>query len=138
MKSRFSDIVKIRQLKVDSIEREIQREYGAIELLKKEIIHIEKEILKLSPPTSGHFSLIQQYHIGISNMNREIHQRENQIVQHLQKIEQLKEALKSANMEVEKFKYLHDDEVDKMKQELKYKEQKDLDELAVLRYSFKS
>jgi len=137
MKSRFSDIVKIRQLKVDSIEREIQREYGAIESLKKEILHIESEILKLSPPTSGHFSLIQQYHIGISNMNREIHQRETLIEQHFQKIVNLKESLKSANMEVEKFKYLHDDEVRKVKEELKYKEQKDLDELAVLRFSFK-
>jgi flagellar export protein FliJ len=137
LNSKFSDIVKIRQLKVDEIERDIQGQYGAIKLLQNDIAIIEKQILESKPPSAGEFAMVQLYHQGISNMNGEIHRLETRIREHLQAIENLKVSLRSANMEVEKFKYLHDDEVEKQKQELKRQEQKDLDELAVLRFSFK-
>jgi flagellar export protein FliJ len=137
MKSRFSDIVKIRQLKVDSIEREIQKEYSDIEKLKKIISQIESNIIDSNPPISGNFSFMQQFHIGLRNMNLEIQKYKNHISQHLHNIENLKEHLKQANIELEKYKYLHNDEVKKVKLELNRKEQKYLDELAVLRFSFK-
>ena len=135
MKTKFSQIVKVKQRRVDEIENELldvqnqkRRVFGSIE-------EVLEEISKIKTPKSGLFSQINISHMHLKNFSNQKERYEEEIVNLEQQIDGLKELYKEANIEFEKIKYLDDLEIKKQLEELKVQESKDMDEIGNLLFT---
>jgi len=137
MKTKFSQIVKLKQRKVDEIENEMLD----VRNKKKDIIvNIEdlmKELKEINTPNSGAFSEINIANMHLKNLSNQKKSFEEEIVLLNRQIEGLKELHKEANIDFEKIKYLDNEEIKKILQEKKVEENKNMDEIANLLFSRK-
>jgi flagellar export protein FliJ len=137
MKTKFSQIVKVKQRKVDEIENELMD----VRFQKRKTLSMIEDILKeiegLKTPQSGSFAEINLSHSYLKNLSNQKKEKEKEILQLDKQIEGIKELYKEANIEFEKIKYLEDLEIEKKLQELKVQESKDMDEIANLLHAKK-
>lgn len=135
MKTKFSQLVKVKKRKVDDIENELLD----IQNQKRRVIFliegISKEISEIIIPKSGSFSKMNIVHMHLKNFSNQKSSYEEKIIRLNQQIEGIKELYKEANIEFEKVKYLEDLEIKKQLHELKIKENKDMDEIANLLFT---
>jgi len=137
MKTKFSQIVKVKQRKVDEIENELMD----VRFQKRKTLSMIEDILKeiegLKTPQSGSFAEINLSHSYLKNLSNQKKEKEKEILQLDKQIEGIKELYKEANIEFEKIKYLEDLEIEKKLHELKVQEAKDMDEIANLLHAKK-
>ncbi|QCT93929.1 hypothetical protein FE773_01650 [Caminibacter mediatlanticus TB-2] len=132
MKTKFDSVVKIKKQKVDKIERNIQKINSSIKMLKMKIEELRKSFNSLSLPSSGNFATLQQISLQKNTFLSEIKSYENQIkILENRKSELIKE-LKKANIEYEKMKYLQNEEIKKKIKNIRLKESKEMDEIAII------
>ncbi len=135
MKTKFSQLVKVKKRRVDEIENElldIQNQRRSILIKIEDIL---KEISLIKTPKSGSFSQINISHMHLKNFSIQKRAYEEEIIRVDRQIIGLKELYKEANIEFEKVKYLEDLEIKKQLQLLKIKENKDMDEIANLLFT---
>jgi len=132
MKTKFSDILKIKKQAVEKIERNIQKINASINNLKVKINNLENVLFSLSTPKEGNFSIFSQIKTQQNLLRDEIKNFNNQIVVLENRRNELMEELKKANIEYEKIKYLENLEIQKMVKEKRLKESRDMDEIAIL------
>ena len=135
MKTKFSQLVKVKKRRVDEIENElldIQNQRRSILIKIEDIL---KEISLIKTPKSGSFSQINISHMHLKNFSTQKRTYEEEIIRVDRQIIGLKELYKEANIEFEKVKYLEDLEIKKQLQLLKIKENKDMDEIANLLFT---
>ena len=137
MKTKFSQILKVKQRKVDEIENELMDVRFQKRKTLTRIEEIVKEIEGLKTPQSGSFAEINISHTYLKNLSNQKQSKEQEIIQLDQQIEGIKELYKEANIEFEKIKYLEDLEIAKKLQEIKVQEAKDMDEIANLLHAQK-
>jgi len=135
METKYSKLIQLQDKNISAIENQILEKNHLIELAKKDIKVIEKEILSAKPPQFGDFSIMQQFHKGIWNMNNDIKKIENKISMLNSEKNLLYKHLKNANIEKEKFIYLENQILLKEQERLRKKEQSDLDEVAVMLFN---
>jgi len=132
MKTKFSDILKIKKQAVEKVERNIQKINSSIQMLQNKINSLNNELLSFSFPKEGDFRKFQQVKLMQENLINKIKNFENQIgILENRKNELMKE-LKKANIEYEKIKYLENLEIQKMIKEKRLKENREMDEIAIL------
>ena len=132
MKTKFDSVVKIKKQKVDKIERNIQKINSSIKMLQMKIEELRKSFNSLSLPSSGNFATLQQISLQKNIFLSEIKSYENQIkILENRKSELIKE-LKKANIEYEKMKYLQNEEIKKKIKNIRLKESKEMDEIAII------
>ncbi|EDM23189.1 flagellar export protein FliJ [Caminibacter mediatlanticus] len=132
MKTKFDSVVKIKKQKVDKIERNIQKINSSIKMLQMKIEELRKSFNSLSLPSSGNFATLQQISLQKNTFLSEIKSYENQIkILENRKSELIKE-LKKANIEYEKMKYLQNEEIKKKIKNIRLKESKEMDEIAII------
>ena len=136
-KTQFSELIKIEKNKLQSLEREIQRERAEILKLQNEIQEIEDEILKIDYPTTGTFSMLQQFNIAMHNMKREVQNRHGKIDASHRRLEKLKSDMILVEHEIEKYKFLENEILKKRKLEERKREEKDIDEIATILHNLK-
>jgi len=132
MRTKFSDILKVKKQAVEKIERNIQKINASINNLKVKIDNLEDTLFSLTTPKEGNFSLFSQIKTQQNLLRDEIKNLKNQIVVLDNRKNELMAGLKKANIEYEKIKYLENLEIQKIIKEKRLKEIKEMDEIAIL------
>jgi len=137
MKTKFSDIVKIRKRKVDELQDYLARLEFSIQQTKKEIETLVNDLYSEKTPNEGSIREL----LAIQEIKKaykiEIENKKAHLSNLLQNKQNIIEMLKDANMEYEKMKHLHELELKKIADTRKQKEAKDLDEIAVMLFNNK-
>lgn len=131
MKSKFADVAKVRKRALDHAElalleaRNLER---SLTILLEEVF---QELISIQMPQKGGISLLQQ--VGTTKMilQRQRKDLEGQLASAKQRVGQMQEAYKRANLEFEKIKYLEEQEFEAYLKKLKQREQSELDEVAL-------
>jgi len=130
MKTRFSDILKIKKQKLDEIERQLQDVQHRKKILKEQILGVDAEIVALKIPQEGNFAKMQLSREAFDRLRQDKEEllerltlRENQLVG-------LKELYQEAMIEYEKMVYLNNEEIKKVLKLRAQEESKALDEIA--------
>jgi len=134
IKTKFDSLVKLKQLKISEIEREILKLNTQISKAQEELLQLQKEISEVQFPQQGNFSLITQFKMMLDAMVNQKNEKQQQINFLNNQKEILTNRLKDANLEYEKMKYLQGEEMKKYIQKMKEKESKDMDEIALMLY----
>jgi len=132
MKTKFSDILKVKKQVVEKIERNIQKINASINNLKVKMNNLENALFSLSTPKEGNFSIFSQIKTQQNLIREEIETLKNQIIILKNRKNELMKELKKANVEYEKIKYLENLEIQKMIKEKRLKENREMDEIAIL------
>jgi len=135
MKSKFADIVKIRKRKVDELQDSLARVEFQISQLKGEIEQLIYALHHEEIPSNGTINELLALQEVKKAYKIEIENKRAYLSNLMQARHNIIEALRLANMEFEKMKYLQDSEVAQHKTMLRQKEAKELDEIAVLLYN---
>lgn len=134
MKTKYSQLLKLRKQQVDSIENKIAILNKYKNMLNDEITDISKDVNNLKIPKKGRFKkLLAQNHSFEIQMNLK-REKEFLLLEKLQEIKNAQSEYKIALMEFEKIKYLEDLQIQKKLEKLKKDEQKMLDEVSTMNY----
>jgi flagellar export protein FliJ len=138
MKTKFSQLVKVKKRKVDEIESELLDAQNEKRKIHSQIDKISLEISELKTPQSGGFAKLNISFTYLSNLSNQKKLKVEELEKIEHQIELIKELYKEANIEFEKVKYLDELEVKKQLEELRVKENKDMDEIANLLHAKKN
>ncbi len=130
MKTKFSEILKVKKQKVSEIEQQLAAKRFEKEALVAQSFEISAEIGAQELPKEGSFAAVQTAYRGRAYLYAEKERVENMIQYLDDEIEQLQNAYKAANIEYEKIKYLHENEKQKKIAAMMQAESKRMDEIA--------
>ena len=134
MKTKFDPLVQYQKQKLQLCETQIARLNAQVVNISTLIESLCEKLTEIKPPKIATFESflrineIKKMHIS------EITSLQNQSQSHKQEIATLKDTYKALHIEFEKLKYLQEKEQEKIFALLKRKEQRDLDETAILLY----
>lgn len=134
MKSKYSQVVKVRKQELDKAETNLlharQRQLANEEALRA----AEAEFLGISLPQNGDISLLKHgfEFKQIAQTSKEIAKEKVELSK--KECAHYQNVYKNANLAYEKMKFLETDEIQKKQEALKKAEQKMLDEVAVSKY----
>ncbi|WP_457562882.1 flagellar export protein FliJ [Caminibacter pacificus] len=132
MKTKFDSVVKLKKQQVEKIQNDIQKINKAVLELSSKIEELKASLIQLTLPKSGSFSKITQINTQKTLLRNEIQNLQNQINILNNRKNELLEELKKARIEYEKMKYLQGEEIKKQLKEIKLKESREMDEIAIL------
>ena len=132
MKTKFDSVVKVKKQQVERIENDIRKINKSILELNREIEEFKDSLLLFTLPKTGTFNKIKQIKESQNIIKNQIQNLENQIVILQNRKNELLNELKKANIDYEKMKYLQNEEIKKALKELKLKESREMDEIAIL------
>ncbi len=135
MKTKFTDIVKIRKRKVDELQDYLARIEFNIQSATMQIDVLVGQLYAEKTPTEGSISELLQLQEIKRAYKVEIENKRANLSNLLQTKQTAVEMLKEANIEYEKMKHLHELELKKYADILKQKEAKNLDEIAVMLFN---
>ncbi len=138
MKTKFSEILKLKKEKISEVERSILEERNKKFVLLEKNKNLELEILKIDQPLEGTFSQIQLSKFHATTFRRAINQNIHAITFIDKKIIDLNQLYKDRKIDFEKINYLHNEEIIKYKKAVALQESKDLDEIANILFLKKS
>jgi len=132
MKTKFDGVVKIKKQQVEKLENDIRKINKSILDLNRQIEELKTSLLSFTFPKTGTFSKIKQIKESQNIIKNQIQNLENQIVILQNRKKELLNELKKANIDYEKMKYLQNAEIKKALKEMKLKESREMDEIAIL------
>ena len=138
MKTKFSELVKLKKQKVSEIERSLADQRFEKQKLVSQIAEILTQIQNFTLPKSGDISTFQMATLQKNYLFKEKEHKENMIKYFDQEIERLNILYKEANIEYEKIKHLHQLEEQKMIDARLREEAKEMDEIAGQLFSLNS
>jgi len=130
MKTKFSELLKVRKQKVSEIEQQLAAKRHEKEAAVLHKLQIESEIAAYELPQKGDFSAMQLAISGRDYLFKEKEHKENMIKYFDQEIENLNKLYKEANIEYEKIKHLHEVQMQEMIDAIAREESKQMDEIA--------
>ncbi len=129
MKTKFSELLKVKKQKVSEIEQQLASVRQKKLLILNEIDKINQDIKSFNYPSEGDYS---QLNIALAQKNSLFHEKENKenLLKYCdQEIEKFNIQYKEANIEYEKINHLDNIEIEKKLDEIKLQEAKNLDEI---------
>lgn len=138
MKTKFTAVVKIKKKIVDDIQNSIFAVDALIVKTKMTLADIKNRFNSLEPPHEGSFSNLIVFEDMKKAFRYEIETLKMTLANHQNQKNMLIGALKEANAEFEKMKYLEDEEIRKVVKARAVKEAKELDEIGVMLYNNRS
>jgi len=130
MKTKYSQLLKVKKQKVDAIENEIALLNSKKEFIKKEIAELILQIDSLKKPKEGKFDIFLSVSYSFDKLHLFKKGKEEVLRQKESELHQKREEYKAALMEYEKIKYLEDLLIEEKLDKIKKDEQKLLDELS--------
>ncbi len=134
MKTKYSQLTKVKKQKVDSIENEIAVLNARKQKILGEIERIKREISGIKKPKEGRFGVFLSANYSFETLFEQKKQEELLLSSIDEELNKKREEYKRALMEYEKIKYLEDLEIEKKLDKIKKDEQKLLDEMSVVTY----
>jgi hypothetical protein len=137
VKTKYTQIVNIKKQIVKKVENELMKINFNIKRIENEIKDIEEEIINSPIPTSGDFALMISMRESVNVYRLE----KDRKTEYLKKVElkklNIEQRLKDANIDYEKMKHLHDNEVLIIQKAMKKKEEEEMNEIAIMLYNNK-
>ena len=130
MKTKFSEILKVKKQKLSEIEQKLANLRHEKEIITTQLAETLSKINAFTLPKSGDYTQMQMALGQKEYLFREKEQKENMLKYYDQEIEAANLLYKEANIEYEKIKHLHDMEEQSMMEEAMRKEAKRMDEVA--------
>ena len=130
MKTKFSEILKVKKQKVSEIEQKLAAKRFERETLVSQSVALSTQIAAQEFPKEGNFAAMQRAYRGRAYLYAEKERIKNMIQYLDDEIERLYTAYKEANIDYEKIKYLHESEKQKKIAEMMREESKRMDEIA--------
>lgn len=134
MKTRFTSLIKVKKEMMDRCERDLQKANESVHRAQVALDEAYAELEKAKIPASGSMTEFKNSRMLLSAQRDIIHEKQERLALALQQVERAKQALKSAMIDYEKFKYLEAEQIKKILLEARRKEQRELDEIAVLTF----
>ena len=134
MKTKYSQLLKVKKQKVELIENEIALLNSKKELIKKEIEELILQINDIKKPKEGKFGVFLSASYSFDKMHSFKKDKEDILKQKEGELAQKRQEYKMALMEYEKIKYLEDLLIEEKLDKIKKDEQKLLDELSQVIY----
>lgn len=134
MKTKFTPVVKFRQNKLDEIELALNNAIANENTLKSRLERAKELLLSEPFPKSGDFSSLQ---IALSThalLVSQIDELKQKITENSKEISRLQNEYKSAYIELEKVKYLQNNEIKEILKQRAKTASKELDEIATQRF----
>jgi flagellar biosynthesis chaperone FliJ len=129
-KSKFSSLVKIKRSKLQEIERELIDVQNRKKKVESQIALTREKIKSFNTPKDGKIASFQLSKENFSLMIEELEELKQRLEIRKKQISSLRQLYKEADMELEKFLALEDEEVQKMLDLAKRLESKEMDEIA--------
>ncbi len=130
MKTKFSELLKVRKQKVSEIEQQLAAARNEKEVVLLQKVQVESQINAFALPVEGDFASMKLALASRDYLFKEKEHKENMIKYFDQEIDRLNVLYKQANIEYEKIKHLHEVEVEKIVETLLKEESKQMDEIA--------
>ena len=134
MKTKYSQLLKVKKQKVELIENEIALLNSKKELIKKEIEELILQINDIKKPKEGKFGVFLSASYSFDKLHSFKKNKEDILKQKEGELAQKRQEYKMALMEYEKIKYLEDLLIEEKLDKIKKDEQKLLDELSQVIY----
>jgi len=138
MKTKFTDVVKIKKKIVDDIQNSIFAVDALIVKTKNILSDTKTRFHSLEPPHEGTFSSLIAFEDMKKAFRLEIETLIATLTSYQNQKSRLLRELKEANAEFEKMKHLDDEEILKIMKARAVKESKELDEIGVMLYNNRS
>ena len=138
MKTKFTQIVKIKKQKVAKVEIELTKINNKISDTDRNISDTNEAIKSHSTPMSGSFSQIKLYQDNLNSYLYELKELNNELNLHKSEKTKIDIQLKEANLDYEKMKYIENVEIKKILKEAKRKEENELNEISIMIYNNKA
>ena len=130
MKTKYSQLLKVKKQKVEIIENEIALLNSKKEIIKQEIAELILQIDAIKKPKEGKFGIFLSTSYSFKKLHSFKKDKEEILRQKESELTQKREEYKRALMEYEKIKYLEDLLIEEKLDKIKKDEQKLLDELS--------
>ncbi len=137
MKTKFTQIVKIKKQKLEQVEFELIEVNNAISNANDGILEINKSIKSLSTPMRGTFLQIKHHQDNLNRYIYEIKELKSTLTSLNMKKNQIEMKLKKAHLEYEKIKYLDSVEIKKFLADKKRKDENELNEISIMLHNNK-
>ncbi len=137
MKTKFSELVKVKKRKVAEIENKLLELQNQKNRSLLQIEEIDDDISSHKSPKVGDFSEITLSYAKLSILSNQKKSKKEDLLNLQEQIIEQKKLYKEANIDFEKIKYLDDLEVEKVLHQMKIQESKDMDEIANILFSNK-
>ncbi len=138
MKTKYSQLLKIKKQKVETVENAI----SSLNLeIKKNEFEIEKminDINSFKKPKSGKFSIIMAHNYSFNALVYSKKEKQFLLMQKKEKLLKLQKDYKTVLIEFEKVKYLEDLIIKEQMEKDRKKEQKIIDEISVMNFKRKN
>lgn len=134
MKTRFSSLVNVKKNKMQKSERALQQANAALQNAQQALADSLSQLQEIDSPQQGQIAQLLANRTLLESQRALIRHNEDWIVFRQREVEEAKKTLKDDMIEFEKFKYLEFKEIEKLTKEMKIKEGKDLDEVALMTF----
>ena len=135
MQTRYSSLVKLKKSTMQKSERVVQKANADLNSAAIALQLSYESLKEVEPPTTGNMSDFLASRT-LLNSQRGLIEHNNEWLNYAQnQVKIAKEQLKSDMIDFEKFQYLEYQEIKKHIAEIKAKEAKELDEVALMTYS---
>jgi len=134
MNTRYSPLVKLKKSTMDKSERLVQQKNMDLNNALKALEDSYEYLDGISQPSSGNINDLLASRSLLSSQRGLIDNNKNWVQFARDQLEVAKEQFKKDMIEYEKYNYLEVQEIKKYQKELKVKESKDLDEVALMTF----
>ncbi len=138
MKTRYTSLVHVKKNIVQKSERLLQQANANANHAKKALENSLAYLQEIKHPSQGKITDFLANRALFDAQRTVIHYNQERLQYTQKEIQEAKEQLKIDMIEYEKYKYLEYEEIQKILKEIKIKEAKDLDEIALMTYTNKN
>lgn len=135
MTSKFVPLTKLKKEQLEESRRLLTEFNLYVQKLETDLEKLECDLKNQKSPLSGDIALFQQYRLLTQACHDHIIRKKDEIYYAKQERHKIKDAVKEALMEYEKFHYLQTQEEEAFKAKIKKEEALQLDEVAIMGYN---
>ncbi|MGH1600528.1 flagellar FliJ family protein [Campylobacter majalis] len=135
MKSKFSQVVKVKKQALDLAEARVAKARNNVVICEQNHEKAKAVLAKFILPQSGTTSELNESLKLVSLMRNEIKALNEKLEISKRELMHFSHQYKNANLEYEKMKYLEQEDIKKILKQIKHKESIELDEFAVIKFS---
>lgn len=135
MKSKFSQVVKVKKQALDLAEARVAKARNNVVICEQNHEKAKAVLAKFILPQSGTTSELNESLKLVSLMRNEIRALNEKLEISKRELMHFSHQYKNANLEYEKMKYLEQEDIKKILKQIKHKESIELDEFAVIKFS---
>ena len=134
MQTRYSPLVKLKKSTMDKSERMVQEKNAVLNKAMQELESSYNFLDEITQPNSGNINELLASRSLLYSQRGLIEHNKSWVKFAEDQLEDSKMQFKKDMIEFEKFKYLEVEEIKKRQKELRVKEAKDLDEIALMTF----